>query len=74
MNPKAYRTPLNASTRPRCPVCREAVYSRSGIHPQCAVRQSDPPRAKAKSRLPEQVVPAEGAIDPDVAIAASTAD
>jgi hypothetical protein len=46
MNSKHYHTPL--STRVRCPVCHEAVYSRAGIHPQCAVRQADPPRPKAK--------------------------
>jgi hypothetical protein len=46
MNPKHFHTPV--STRVRCPVCHEAVYSRAGIHPQCAVRQSDPPRPKAK--------------------------
>ena len=49
MNPKSYQ-PQNStpSTRVRCPVCHEAVYSRAGIHPQCAVRQSDPPKAKIK--------------------------
>ncbi len=26
------------------------VYSRVGIHPQCAVRQADPPRPKAKPK------------------------
>ncbi len=36
------------STRARCPVCHEAVYSKGGIHPQCAVKQSDPPRPKTK--------------------------
>jgi hypothetical protein len=47
MYSRHYHTPLQpVSTRPRCPVCREAVYSRAGIHPQCAVRQSDPPRPK----------------------------
>jgi len=46
MNPKHFHTPV--STRVRCPVCHEAVYSRAGIHPQCAVRQSDPPRSKSK--------------------------
>jgi hypothetical protein len=51
MNPKSYRTPTQPdSTRVRCPVCHEAVYSRAGIHPQCAVRQSDPPRPKAKAQ------------------------
>jgi len=47
MNPKHFHTPV--STRVRCPVCHEAVYSRAGIHPQCAVRQADPPRAKPKA-------------------------
>jgi hypothetical protein len=50
MNSKHYHTPL--STRVRCPVCHEAVYSRAGIHPQCAVRQADPPRPKAKPPKP----------------------
>lgn len=55
MNPKSYQ-PQNSpsSTRVRCPVCHEAVYSRAGIHPQCAVRQSDPPKSKAKP--PEIIV------------------
>lgn len=49
MNPKSYQPQNNTpSTRVRCPVCHEAVYSRAGIHPQCAVRQSDPPKSKAK--------------------------
>ena len=49
MNPKSYQPQNNPpSTRARCPVCHEAVYSRAGIHPQCAVRQSDPPKSKAK--------------------------
>lgn len=29
------------SSRQRCPVCGEASYSASGIHPQCAVKQAD---------------------------------
>ncbi len=44
MNPKHFHTPV--STRLRCPVCHQAVYSRGGIHPQCAMRQSDPPVPK----------------------------
>ena len=44
MTPRYYHTPpVPVSTRARCPVCQEAVYSRAGIHPQCAVRQYDPP-------------------------------
>jgi hypothetical protein len=50
MNTRYYHTPLPAhSTRVRCPVCHATVYSRAGIHPQCAVRQADPPRPKVKA-------------------------
>ncbi len=44
MNPKHFHTPV--STRGRCPVCHQPVYSRGGIHPQCAMRQSEPPIPK----------------------------
>jgi hypothetical protein len=44
MNPKHFHTPV--STRLRCPVCHQPVYSRGGIHPQCAMRQSEPPTSK----------------------------
>ncbi len=40
MSPGYYHTPpRRLSTRARCPVCHQEVYSRSGIHPQCAVWQ-----------------------------------
>ena len=59
MNPKSYQPQNNPNAaRARCPVCHEAVYSRAGIHPQCAVRQSEPPRSKTK--------PADSAGDPVV--------
>ena len=49
MNFKYYHTPLKPdSTRVRCPVCHEIVYSTAGIHPQCAVKRADPPRPKVK--------------------------
>jgi hypothetical protein len=42
MDFRYYHTPLKpVSTRVRCPVCHEAVYSRGNIHPQCAVKQSE---------------------------------
>ena len=44
MNPKHFHTPV--STRLRCPVCHQPVYSRGGIHPQCAMRQSEPAMPK----------------------------
>ena len=44
-----YHTPPQAvSARVRCPVCHEEVYSRAGIHPQCAARRNDPPKVKDK--------------------------
>ncbi len=47
MNPRYYHTPIQpTTTRVRCPVCRQPVYSRAGIHPQCAVKQADPPKVK----------------------------
>ena len=46
MNPK--HLPSSATNRAACPVCHQAVYSKAGIHPQCAVRQSEPPRVKDK--------------------------
>lgn len=49
VNPKHYHMPL--SPRLRCPVCHEAVYSRAGIHPQCAVRQFDPPKSKSQPQV-----------------------
>ncbi|MGP0062887.1 MAG: hypothetical protein ACLQGP_04695 [Isosphaeraceae bacterium] len=66
MNPRYYHTPI-PSTRVRCPVCHEAVYSRAGIHPQCAVRQADPPRPKDKNpKKPDQ--PAVDAVIPPPAV------
>jgi hypothetical protein len=52
MNPKHYyHTPVKpVSTRASCPVCHEAVYSRAGIHPQCAVIQYDPPKIRSKKQ------------------------
>jgi hypothetical protein len=51
MEPMSYRKLAQpASTRVRCPVCHEEVYSRAGIHPQCAARRCDPPRPKNKPK------------------------
>ena len=65
MTPKYYHSPLKpASTRVRCPVCHQEVYSRAGIHPQCAVKQADPPKPKSKPPVkPGDVIPdVDGAI------------
>lgn len=59
MTPRYYHTPSTPnSTRVRCPVCHEAVYSKAGIHPQCAVRQSEKPEPKGEGKgLPADPVP-----------------
>jgi hypothetical protein len=64
MNPKHFHTPI--STRLRCPVCHQPVYSRGGIHPQCAMRQSEPPILKPE--MPIAPLPDE----PEVIVAAMT--
>jgi len=44
MSSRHYHTPpAPSSPRNLCPVCRKSVYSRAGIHPQCAVKLPDPP-------------------------------
>ena len=59
MTTRYYHTPPPpVSTRVRCPVCHEEVYSRAGIHPQCAARQCDPPRPKGKAVVPIPTMPA----------------
>ena len=44
MDRKHYHIPVES--RPVCPICHKSVYSRAGIHPQCAMIQSEPPRPK----------------------------
>ncbi|WP_165253338.1 hypothetical protein [Paludisphaera soli] len=39
-----------ASTRARCPVCGQEVYSTAGIHPQCAVRGEDPGKPSTRKK------------------------
>jgi len=51
MNPKYYHTPISSGPqRSRCPVCHQTVYSRAGIHPQCAMKQAEPPRSGGKGQ------------------------
>ena len=58
MNAPYYHTPpLPMSTRTRCPVCREPVYSRGDIHPQCAVRQADQIELLARKAAQADAVP-----------------
>ena len=50
MFPSYRHAPIVDPNRKRCPVCNESVYSLAGIHPQCAVRQADPPKPKGKAK------------------------
>jgi hypothetical protein len=75
MNPKSYRVLIKpASTRVRCPVCHEVVYSRAGIHPQCAVRQSEPIRTKTKGQVAPLAEPDAEAVVPPIADVVDIAD
>jgi hypothetical protein len=69
MNPKHLHTPV--STRLRCPVCHQAVYSRGGIHPQCAMRQSEPPLPKIDAFEDAAADGAAGRVDADSAATAT---
>ena len=40
MFPKYRHTPIFDAERKRCPVCRRAVYSLAGVHPQCASKRA----------------------------------
>ena len=51
-----HNRPKPVSHRVRCPVCHHEVYSRAGIHPQCAVWQSESPQPKKQE--PVVAVPA----------------
>ena len=46
INPRNSHSPLPDDRRRRCPVCRQSVYSKAGIHPQCAIKQADPWQAE----------------------------
>jgi hypothetical protein len=52
INPRNSHTPLPDDRRKRCPICRQTVYSSAGIHPQCAIKQSDPWRPASASPAP----------------------
>jgi hypothetical protein len=65
--------PKPISTRARCPVCNQAAYSLAGIHPQCAERQADPPRPKAKLKEAAGLIAAAAVGESTTALAAPAA-
>lgn len=59
MNAKRPEPLYEAKSRPVCPVCGTATYSRAGIHPQCAQDRADERRmekikANRKANPPKQ--------------------
>lgn len=51
--------PVAADTVRRiCPVCNQRSYSVGGVHPQCAERQADAPRAEQERVEKKQAVKA----------------
>jgi hypothetical protein len=42
--------PVHVPRKALCPVCRTAVYSPGGIHPQCALSRAEPPKLDVNQR------------------------
>lgn len=64
MDKKHYHVPL--PSRPLCPVCKKAVYSRGGIHPQCAMLRED-----GLNPVKKGLIPAAAAVVTDTAVKAA---
>jgi hypothetical protein len=57
MNPKHLHTPISpVQQRDKCPVCHEPVYSRAGIHPQCAMKQHEAPKVLKPIETPPKAI------------------
>jgi hypothetical protein len=59
INPRNSHSPLPDERRKRCPICRQAVYSPAGIHPQCAIKQADPWKPASPADAPDPAAVAE---------------
>ena len=57
MFPKYRHTPLFDADRKRCPVCRRAVYSLSGVHPQCAIKRAKAMESRSKREAASRTSP-----------------
>jgi len=67
MFPKYRHTPIFDAERKRCSVCRQAVYSPAGIHPQCAIKRA----IALESRSKREAVSKAG---PEIAVVALRTD
>lgn len=58
MSTKHYHAPIAIDPRrKRCPVCNQVAYSRSGIHPQCAMKQAEPAMPSSKRKPAQPATP-----------------
>ena len=57
MFPKYRHTPIFDAERKRCPVCRRAVYSLAGIHPQCAIKRAIALESRSKREAASKAGP-----------------
>ena len=48
MFPTYRHTPIFDPKRKRCPVCKQAVYSLAGVHPQCAIKRAIALQSRSK--------------------------
>jgi hypothetical protein len=54
MSPSPYHN-VSPSKRPNCPVCHKAVYSRAGIHPQCAAHRQEAAQKLSQKQLKQTI-------------------
>ena len=57
MFPKYRHTPIFDAERKRCPVCRRAVYSLAGVHPQCAIKRAIALESRSKKKTASKAGP-----------------
>ena len=57
MFPKYRHTPIFDADRKRCPVCRRAVYSLAGVHPQCAIKRAIALESRSKREAASKAGP-----------------
>ncbi len=67
MFPKYRHTPTFDADRKRCPDCRRAVDSLSGVHPQCAIKRAIAMESRSKREAASKA-------SPEIAVVALRAD
>ncbi len=57
MFPKYRHTPIFDAERKRCSVCRQAVFSPAGVHPQCAFKRAIALESRSKKEAASKAGP-----------------